>query len=249
MEGNTLLSNNKIKEAGPYLKTAFEYSPDMLDITKGRDFYYDMFFLTAQQEPPFRSEYTSYLVKYSTDKQQTLNALLSTALIYPSTKDQLRTFYNSNFSDKESFNDYWLKNINQGAKEAPAVSIKQMDGTQFSLSNYKNKWVLLDFWGTWCGPCRSEHPDVESFYKKVNSSYAEKLTMLTIACRDHAEDVTSYMNKNKYTFPVAMADEQIEKTYNIHSYPSKILISPQGKYLVIPFGIDWVDYIKKYADL
>jgi thiol-disulfide isomerase/thioredoxin len=249
MEGNTLLSNNKIKEAGPYLKTAFEYSADMLDITRGRGYFYDNFLLTSQEEPPFRNEYTGYLVKYSTDKQQTLNALLETALIYPSTKDQLRSFYNSNFSDKETFNDYWLKGVNKGAKEAPAVSLKQMDGTHFMLSNYKNKWVLLDFWGTWCGPCRSEHPDVEKFYKKVTSSYAEKITMLTIACRDHADDVTSYMNNKKYTFPVAMADGLIEKTYNINSYPSKILISPQGKYLVIPFGIDWVDYIKKYADL
>lgn len=249
-EGNTLLSNNMIKEAGPYLKTAFEYSPDMLDINKGRGYYYDNYFLTAQHdEPSFRSEYTSYLVKYSTDKQQTLNALLSTALIYPSTKEQLKTFYNSNFSDKDSFTDYWLKSVNKGAKEALPVSLKQMDGNQFTLSNCKNKWVLLDFWGTWCGPCRSEHPDVEKFYKKVNSTYAEKITMLTIACRDQADDVTSYMNRNKYTFPVAMADGLIEKFYNINSYPSKILISPQGKYLVIPFGIDWVDFIKKYADL
>jgi hypothetical protein len=68
--------------------------------------------------------------------------------------------------------------------------------------------------------------------------------MLTIACRDHADDVTNYMNSKKYTFPVAMADGLIEKTYNINSYPSKILISPQGKYVVIPFGIDWVDYIR-----
>jgi thiol-disulfide isomerase/thioredoxin len=249
MEGNTMLSNNKIKEAGPYLKTAFEYSPDMLDISKGRGYFYDNICLTDQEEPPFRSEYTGYLIKYSTDKQQTLNALLETALIYPSTKDELKSFYNSNFSDKESFTDYWLKGVNKGAKEAPAVSIKQMDGTQFTLSNHKNKWVLLDFWGTWCGPCRSEHPEIEKFYKKVNSSYAEKITMLTIACRDHADDVTSYMNSKKYTFPVAMADGLIEKIYNIKSYPSKILISPQGKYLVIPFGIDWVDYIKKYADL
>jgi thiol-disulfide isomerase/thioredoxin len=249
MEGNTLLSNNKIKEAGAYLKTAFEYSPDMLDITKGRDFYYDLFFLTEKEEPTFRSEYTSYLVKYSTDKQKTLDALLSTALIYPSTKDQLRSFYNNNFSDKESFNDYWVKNINMGAKEAPAVSLKQMDGTPFLLSDHKNKWVLLDFWGTWCGPCRSEHPDIEKFYKKVKSSYAEKLTLLTIACRDEANDVTSYMTKNNYTFPVAMADQLIQKNYNINSYPSKILISPQGKYLVIPFGTDWVDFIRKYADL
>ncbi len=57
------------------------------------------------------------------------------------------------------------------------------------------------------------------------------------------------MTENKYTFPVAMSDKLVEKSYNINSYPSKILVSPQGKYLVIPFNIDWVDFVKKYADL
>lgn len=249
MEGKTLLSNNKIKEAGPYLKTAFEYSPDMLDITKGRGFSNDNTLLTNEDDPTFQSDYIGYLIKYSTDKQQTLNALLSTALIDPSTKEQLKSFYNSNFSDRESFNEFWLKSVNKIGKKAPDVSLTQMDGTPFSFSNSRNKWILLDFWGTWCGPCRREHPEIEQFYKKINSSYTEKITMLTIACNDQADFVTSYMNQNKYTFPVAISDKQIEKNYNINSYPSKILISPQGKYLVIPFGYDWVDYIKKYADL
>lgn len=46
-----------------------------------------------------------------------------------------------------------------------------------------------------------------------------------------------------------MADDEIESLYKINSYTSKILISPQGKYLIVPFGLDWVDFIKKYADL
>lgn len=249
IQGNTLLSNNKIKEAAPYLKTAFDYSPDMLDNDRKYIFFYDMYFLTEKEEPTFRDEYISYLKKHSADKQQTLLALTSTALIYPSVKGQLKEFYNSNFSSGESFTDYWIKNINQSAKDAPAFSLQKMDGAQFSLSNYKSKWILLDFWGTWCGPCRREHPEVESFYTKVLPAATDKITLLTIACRDKADNVTSYMTQNKYTFPVAMADPLIEKIYNIKSYPSKILISPQGKYLVVPFGSDWVDFVKKYADL
>lgn len=249
IQGNTLLANNKIKEAAPYLKRAFDYSPDMLDNGRKYSFFYDMHFLSEKEEPTFRDEYIGYLKKYSVDKQQTLLALTSTALIYPSVKGQLKEFYNSNFSTGESFSDYWVKNINQSAEDAPAFSLQQMDGAQFSLSNYKSKWILLDFWGTWCGPCRREHPEVQSFYTRVLPAATDKITLLTIACKDQADNVTSYMSQNKYTFPVAMADQLIEKTYNINSYPSKILISPQGKYLVVPFGTDWVDFVKKYADL
>jgi thiol-disulfide isomerase/thioredoxin len=249
VQGKALLAENKIKEAGPYLKTAFEYSPDITDKNIQYSFFYDLVFLTNKEDITFQDDYINYLTNNSGDKQETLSALMTTALIKTSVKDQLKTFYNNNFAGGESFNDYWVKHINQQAQKAPAVSLKLMDGTRFSSSNQKNKWILLDFWGTWCGPCRREHPDLEKFYKNISTSSADKITLLTVACGDRAENVTSYMNQNKYSFPVAMSDQQIEKNYRINSYPSKILISPQGKYLVVPYGIDWVDFVKKYADL
>lgn len=249
MQGNSLLAENKIKEAGPYLKTAFEYSPDIIDINVRSGYFYEVVFLTEKQEVTFRDDYISYLTKHSGDKQETLSALLSTALVNPAMKDQLKSYYNSNFSDQENFTAYWVKSINEKAQKAPAVSLLLMDGTKFSLSKHKDKWILLDFWGTWCGPCRKEHPEIEKFYNTVKSASTDKITFLTIACKDSEDKVTNYMTGNKYTFPVAMSNEVIEKIYKINSYPSKILISPQGKYIVIPFGSDWVDFVKKYADL
>lgn len=249
VQGNALLKENKIKEAGPYLKTAFEYSPDIIDRNLTASFSYDLVFLTGKDKIPFQEEYISYLTKNAGDRQETLNALLTSALTNPALKDQLRSFYNKNFSDKESFNDYWVKNINQRASAAPAVSIKLMDGSQFSFANNKNKWILLDFWGTWCGPCRREHPDLEKFYRNIQTSFSDKITLLTVACMDSEKNVSGYMTENKYTFPVAMSNKQVQKDYHIDSYPSKILISPQGKYLIVPYGIDWVDFVKKYADL
>ena len=73
--------------------------------------------------------------------------------------------------------------------------------------------------------------------------------MLTIACRDEEGRVGAYMTENKYSFPVAMAAAAIEATYNVDSYPTKMLITPQGKYIIIPYDIDWIDFIKKYANL
>lgn len=249
IQGNALLADNKIKEAGDYLKTAFDYSPDMSDNNVQSGFYYEMKFLNGKEKFTFQDDYVNYLTKYSEDKQQILAALLTTALVNPMHKDQLKTFYNSNFSDKESFTDYWLKNINQNAKKSTAISLRLIDGSSFSSSKQRDKWVLVDFWGTWCGPCRREHPNVEKFYKDLQASYADKITLLTVACKDTEDKVTNYLAQFHYTFPVAMADQEIERSYNIHSWPSKILISPQGKYIVIPFNTDWVSFVKNYADL
>ncbi|WP_165760182.1 TlpA family protein disulfide reductase [Niastella populi] len=249
VQGKALLAENRIKEAGPYLKTAFEYSPDITDKNVQYSFFYDLFFLTNKEDITFQDEYIDYLTKNSGNKQETLSALMTTALVNTSFKDQLKTFYNNNFPGRESFNDYWIKSINQQAQKAPAVSLKLMDGSQFSSSKQKNKWILLDFWGTWCGPCRREHPDLEKFYKNISTASTGKITLVTIACLDNEKNVSGYMTQNKYSFPVAMSDKRVEKSYNINSYPSKVLISPQGKYLVVPFGIDWVDFVKKYADL
>ncbi|HLG40583.1 MAG TPA: TlpA disulfide reductase family protein, partial [Chitinophagaceae bacterium] len=243
------LKKGNNKEAGEYFKAAFDYSPDLKDNNNYSAYFYDMHFLLEKEKKGFQDEYFNYLTQHSTDTQQALTTLLKTALTDPSYKAQLQSFYNKNSAKDEAFSEYWIKNINATAKNAPALSIKKRDGVLFSAATNRGKWILIDFWGTWCAPCREEHPDLEKFYQSIKTLPGNKITLLTVACNDDKEKVAAYMSNFKYTFPVAMADDKIEKAFNINSYPSKILITPQNKYLVIPFGIDWIDFIKKYADL
>lgn len=90
---------------------------------------------------------------------------------------------------------------------------------------------------------------MQKFYKEIVSKDSNNFTMLTISCKDQQDKVNAYIKENKYSFPVAMANGTIEATYNVYSYPTKLLITPQGKYIIIPFGIDWVNFIKRYANL
>jgi thiol-disulfide isomerase/thioredoxin len=244
--GNKSLEAGKTEEAGRYFKLAFDYSPDLVDRNVQSGFFYDMHLLLGKDKLSFRDEYIDYLDKQN-NKDELLTALLSTALIDPGYKKKLKSHYEKNFSGGESFDAYWLKNINAGLGNVKAFTLQRIDGSSFSTKANEGKWILLDFWGTWCAPCRAEHPDLDKFNKRMRKH--NDFVLLTVACRDTEDKVKKYMSKYKYSFSVAMADNQIESLYGIASYPSKVLITPQGKYMIIPLGVDWVSFIKDYAGL
>ena len=231
---------------------AFEYSPDIIDRGHMAAYAYDKFMLTGNADHNDNLYMTDYLafekVRHAPD-DEVRDVLIKMALADTQYKDSLQLFYNTHYTDSVSFDTYWSRLINNKRKNAPGFRLQQLDGQFFDLTANKNKWVLLDFWGTWCGPCRQELPDMQRFYKEVVSTHPEKLSLLSIACADKEPGVRSFLSQNNYTFPVAMADDHIESNYHIQSYPSKILITPEGKYMVIPFGQDWISYVKKYCDL
>lgn len=249
LQANKLLEKGSKKEADKYFKTAFDFSPDATDRNNTSAYFYDMYFLLEEEKRTFANDYVDFLMKNSDDKKKTLSTLVSLALANPAYKEKLQSFYNTHYSNQEAFNGFWIESINKISKNASSISLKKSDGNIFSTTSNKGKWILMDFWGTWCAPCIKEHPDLQKFYQSTSTSNAGKFVIITVACKDNIEKVNAYMTQHKYSFPVAMADNAIENTYNIKSYPSKILITPQGKYLIIPFGVDWVDYIKKYAGL
>jgi len=249
LEAKSLVAQGKDKEAEKFYRTSFEYSPDLVDNNHQSAYFYDMIFLTGEEEIHFQEEYLTYVQKNNQDKSKTLNTLLDIALLNPKHKERLREFYNANFQEKEKFGSFWMNSINADLKNNYTFSLNQIDGSTFSTEANKGKWILIDFWGTWCVPCRKEHPDLQKFYEDVTANKEQNINVITIACRDTKSQVESYMTSNKYTFPVAMSDSKIEKAYNIQGYPSKILVTPKGKFILIPFGIDWVKFIKGYSTL
>jgi thiol-disulfide isomerase/thioredoxin len=244
-----LVAQGKDREAEKFYRTSFEFSPDLVDNNHQAAYFYDMIFITGEQEIHFQEEYLTYMQKDNQDKSKTLNTLLDIALLNPKHKERLREFYNANFQEKEKFGNFWMNSINTSLKNNYNFSLNKIDGLTFSTEANKGKWILIDFWGTWCVPCRKEHPDLQKFYEDVTANEDRNISVITIACRDTKSQVESYMTNNKYTFPVAMADSKIEKSYDIQGYPSKILVTPEGKYILIPFGIDWVSFIKGYSTL
>lgn len=236
-----LAQNASQKEKVAYLKLAYQYSPDNLDKTVSNAYFYDMIFLFGEEKKSFEEDYLAELG----NEEEKYNTLIAMSMNDPSFKSKAKTF-SKNATD---FNNIWLTEFNKASKTAPIFSLNQTNGLSYTLGNTnKNQWTLIDFWGTWCGPCRKEHPDLENLYQRTKNGDIPKLNIITIASRDKEIAVKEYMREFKYNFPVAMSDNKIEGTYNVSSWPSKFLVSPQGKYVVIPFNVNWVKYIEDYIN-
>ncbi|RZL61584.1 MAG: TlpA family protein disulfide reductase, partial [Pedobacter sp.] len=198
------------------------------------------FFLFDKEKYSFEED---YLATIASDDDK-LKMVMAMSMKDPKYKVSAKALY----KEPGTFGEYWLTEFNKNGKIAPLISLTKLDGTIYQMVNNNNQWTLVDFWGTWCSPCRKEHPDLQSTYQKTQDGKLPNLNIITIASNDNEQAVRAYMKEFSYTFPVAMSDNQIERAYKVASWPSKFLVSPQGKYVVIPFGVDWQKYIADYIN-
>ena len=111
-------------------------------------------------------------------------------------------------------------------------------GLNQSLGDLKGKAVFLNFWATWCGPCRAEMPSMEALYGK----YKEKgLEILAVNCMEKEADVLAFMESNGLSFPAALdLDGKVSGDYGIQAIPTTFLIDRNGNIVVRLVGsIDW----------
>ena len=104
------------------------------------------------------------------------------------------------------------------------------------MAEYKGKYVLIDFWGTWCGACISGMPQMKKFAEK----HADKLVLLGIA-KDNRETWEEYLSKSEWNWKQIVAGEGEEDyvvRFNVQGFPTKILIGPDGKILKRTVGED-----------
>ena len=118
----------------------------------------------------------------------------------------------------------------QDNDEQPAMSpdftLNDIDGKPLSLSNLQGKYVVLDFWGTWCGWCIKGIPDMKEMYAK----YSDKLEILSVDCGDSEEAwkeaVAEYEMPWKHVYN--SENDGVAELYSIQGFPTKIVIDPQG---------------------
>lgn len=123
-------------------------------------------------------------------------------------------------------------------KVAPGFTLVSLDGKKVSLSDYKGKPVLVNFWATWCGPCKLEIPWIEEFHQKYA---AQGLVVLGVVAADQAnkETIGKVSQKLGITYPVLLPSESVETAYGgINFLPESFYVGRDGKVVIEAFGTD-----------
>jgi thiol-disulfide isomerase/thioredoxin len=114
--------------------------------------------------------------------------------------------------------------------ELPAIELPDINGNRFSTSLVKGKYVLIDFWGTWCDPCLK----YDRYKKQVRSSFSpDKLEMVSIALEPEKEIWKNYVQRNQFDWH-QLVDEQVwhgevTRVFKIDSIPFNFILAPNGK--------------------
>lgn len=121
-----------------------------------------------------------------------------------------------------------VENDNEDNKEMN-FTVTDFNGDKVNFSDHKGKPVVINFWATWCGPCRSELPSFETLYEKYGNEVDFLMINLTDGNRDTTQTVKEYISENKYTFPV-FYDTQASaaKAFNVYSIPHTAFIRSDG---------------------
>lgn len=119
--------------------------------------------------------------------------------------------------------------------DAPYFSLTDQFGNTHSLEDYQGKTIFLNFWATWCPPCKAEMPDIQKLYERYDREGDDALIVLGVAAPNFGQEkseseITAFLEENGYSYPVLMDTEgALFAEYGIYSYPTTFMIDREGK--------------------
>lgn len=112
-------------------------------------------------------------------------------------------------------------------KSAPAWELKDLDGKSVKSSDFQGKVVVLDFWATWCGPCKKEIPGFIELQEKYGK---DGLVVLGVSLDDGPKVVKRFAASNKINYPLVMSDDRMTKIFgDVEVIPTTFIIDRAGK--------------------
>lgn len=116
----------------------------------------------------------------------------------------------------------------------PEFSVIGTDGKKISLKDFRGKIVFLNFWASWCEPCREEMPAMERLYQEFKN---KNFVVLAVSVKDRKQDAIDFVKELKVSYPVALDPEgQVGLLYGAWGLPTTYLIGPKGEGLARAWG-------------
>ena len=162
------------------------------------------------------------------DLYEAVQPSISSSIVFPLVEKQYKAEKKAIEAEKKQ------QSLASGETEAPNFTLKNLDGKDVSLTDFRGKWVILDFWGSWCPWCIKGFPELKEAYEK----YDGRLEIIGIDCNESEEAWRAGVEK--YELPwVHVYNPQggsVTAEYGVQGYPTKAIIDPEGKIRNITVG-------------
>ena len=143
---------------------------------------------------------------------------------------------NPNFSSSE-VEDFDLQRMaveSEAKQSAPDFTLKDLDGHPFHLKSQRGKAVLIEFWASWCGPCRIEMPFVERLHRRFRHK-----GLVVVGINDEDPEVAQeFLQDKDFTFPMLVdTDQEVATAYEVEAIPTLVLIDQRGNIVYQNVGL------------
>ena len=120
----------------------------------------------------------------------------------------------------------------------PDFTVYDINGNEIKLSDFIGKKVIVNFWASWCGPCKNEMPDFQKAYEKYGNDIVFMMVNMTDGSRETVDSAKSFIDKSGYTFPIYFdKDESALYAYYVYSIPATYFISSDGTLMAYARGM------------
>lgn len=149
-------------------------------------------------------------------------------------------------SPENAQNDVTSSDSESNYGKAPDFTLVDLNGKEVSLSDFKGKKVFLNFWVTWCPPCKAEMPEIEKVYQETKDS---DLVILAVEIGESKNTVSTFISDNDYNFKVLLdQDETAAASYGFSAIPTSYFIDEKGNIVDKRTGGMSYDEMKEYIE-